>query len=263
MRETLNILFRQPHPMRFLASRLLPRLGIRPAIDYFGVAIMLGRSKLSQSLYAEGVEGRRADAEFIVNNLGPGDVYVDVGANIGTLALLAARRVGNQGLSVAFEGNPRTFCEMLGNIQANDAQLVSCLCAVGDRIEFTTFTDGSADDQNRVDRGGPIAVYMTTLDAVLPGILETRRIRLLKIDVEGYEYFVLKGAQGLLDRVDTIYFEISDPMLEANGATSSDLLSFLREKGFAVSYPDGAPVEAGGGARFRKAENLVARRGAA
>lgn len=260
MRDRLTILFRQPAPMRFLASRLLPRLGIHPAIDYFGVGITLGRSKLSQSLYAEGVEGRRCDAQFIVNNLQEGDVYVDVGANVGTLALLAAKQVGSAGLSIAFEGNPRSFCEMLRNVQVNNMQMVSCLCAVGDRSGFTRFTDGAADDQNKVDGKGSLAVYMTTLDAALPGIIGERRIRLLKIDVEGYEYFVLKGARNILDRVDIIYFEISDPMLEENGVTSSELLGLLTDRGFSISFPDGAPVEPRGDEGFQKAQNLVARR---
>ena len=233
---------------------------MHPSMDYCGIKILLGKSKLSQSFYAEGVEQRLNDARFIQDNLTSGDVYVDVGANIGTLALLAAKKVGQTGLCIAIEAHPRTFCEMVSNIQYNDLNVLSVLNAVGDKQAFVRFSDDPADDQNKVQENGEIAIYMTRLDSLLPPLIGERRIGLLKIDVEGYEYFVLKGAAGVLDRVDMIYFEISESMLKSSGVTSCQLLDLLVTSGFTVNYPNGDALRGKNELQFRKTQNLVATR---
>ena len=136
MLRQLAILLKQPHPIKFLLSRVLPKLGMHPSMDYYGIEILLGKSKLSQSFYAEGVEQRLNDAKFIQDYLTSGDVYADIGANIGTLALLAAKQVGQARLCMAIEAHPRTFCEMISNIQHNDLNVLSVLNAVGDKQAF-------------------------------------------------------------------------------------------------------------------------------
>jgi FkbM family methyltransferase len=242
---------------------LFPRLGFHPVLDYFGVKIRLGKSKLSQSLYAEGTEQRVEDARVIAESLLPGDVFVDVGANIGALSCLGARKVGEKGICVAIEAHPRAFCELLQNIQMNRLHVVALMSAIGDKKGFVRFSDGSADDQNKVDAaghcGGALSVYMTTLDSLLPEIIGGRRVKLLKIDVEGYEYFVLKGAAKILDRVDKVYFEISQRMLMENGVAPRQLLDLLISRGFSISCPDGAPLDIDS-ATFLETRNLVGAR---
>lgn len=258
MFRTVFILFKQPHPFRFLISRLLPRLGVRLYIDYFGVKICLGRSKLSQSLFAEGCVQRKVDADFIVNHLEIGDVYVDIGANIGTLALLASKKVGPSGFCIAIEPNWKTFCELVQNVQINDLPVACFMTALGDSCNFARFTDKPADDQNSVVTDGPLSIYMATLDALLSGVLAGRRVKLLKIDVEGFEYFVLKGAKEILALTDIVYFEVSDGMLSGHGLSPSDLLSLLSDSGFIIKQVDGAVISDISKASFPKTQNLVA-----
>ena len=149
---------------------------------------------------------------------------------------------------------------MISNIQHNDLNVLSVLNAVGDKQAFVRFSDDPVDDQNKVQENGEIAIYMTRLDSLLPPLIGERRIGLLKIDVEGYEYFVLKGAAGVLDRVDMIYFEISESMLRSSGATSCQLLNLLVTSGFTVNHPNGDALRGKSELEFRKTQNLVATR---
>jgi FkbM family methyltransferase len=239
MFRKFRILTKQSHPLRFLISRLLPKIGFCLVMEYFEVKIRLGKSKVSQTIYTDGIVNQyMKDALFFNKNLSHGDVYIDVGANIGTLACLAAKKVGAEGLCIAIEPHPNTFNELVANIRLNNLNIIAMMFAIGDRKEFVKLTDDPADDQNKVASEG-VPVYMTRLDALLPEILDKRRIKLLKIDVEGYEYFVLKGAAKIIDKVDMIYFEISDRMLRVNNVTPIELLDLLRSYGFSIKYPNG------------------------
>lgn len=259
MFRKLNILIRQSHPFRFCISRILSKIGFCPVTDFFGIKIRLGKSKLSQSIYTDGANQYKQDALFVDANLLPTDVYVDIGANIGTLACLAAKKVGEGGLVIAIEAHPRTFSELCANIHLNNLTIIALMFAVGDHKGFVSFSDDPADDQNRVATEG-IPVYMTCLDSILPEMLGEKRIKLLKIDVEGYEYFVLKGAAGIIDKVDMIYFEISTRMLLRNSITPLELLNLLDSYGFAIKYPEGNFLNRGdyGNFNFEKTINLLA-----
>ena len=132
------------------------------------------------------------------------------------------------------------------------------MTALGDRCDFVRFSDQPADDQNSVTRDGPLSIYMATLDALLSGVLAGRRVKLLKIDVEGFEYFVLKGAKEILTLTDMVYFEVSDGMLSGHGLSPSDLLSLLSDSGFIIKQADGAVISDISKASFPKTQNLVA-----
>lgn len=257
----LQILAHQEHPVRFILSRLLPLLGVKLRLDFWGVTVRMGHSKLAQSLFVEGGEQRREDAEMILNSLKPGDIYIDVGANIGTLALLAGKAVGNQGLSLAIEANKHTFSELVGNIKENDLYVVPILSAVGHEIGVVRFSNSSTDDQNNVDDKGELQVPVTRLDALLPAFIGDKRVNLLKIDVEGFECRVLEGLSGIADRVDKIYFEISEAMLNRYGFSCADLLSKIQAYGFDIYDADGQRVEATGRVFERTSNLLAVRRG--
>lgn len=89
---------------------------------------------------------------------------------------------------------------------------------------------GRFDDMNRiVDKDG-ITVPLMTLDEVLSRI--DGRVRLLKIDVEGYEKFVLEGGAQSLERTDYIYFEVCEEHFARFGYRTSDLLNWIGKLGF-------------------------------
>jgi hypothetical protein len=73
--------------------------------------------------------------------------------------------------------------------------------------------------------------------ARLDGILPDRMFRLLKMDVEGAEALLLRGAEGLLRnaRIKTILFEINEGALRRAGSSSAELISIVKSMGYCVS----------------------------
>src|SRR5215207_4655498 len=110
-----------PRPLRFLASRALwhSRLSSLLTADLGdGLRVRFYPSSISAALWVDG-DARNEDADFLGLVLRPGDTYVDGGANIGHLALVARRRVGQAGSVTAIEANPRIFGYCVGNLQLN------------------------------------------------------------------------------------------------------------------------------------------------
>ena len=174
-----------------------------------------------------------AEHEFLLACLRPGDTVVDVGANQGMMALTAAWAVGSTGKVFALEPHPITFARLQKNLQVNGATHVSATnAAVGSSEGTTMFSDGRDDSGNSVTPDGPLQVPVRTLDHLLAG--GGQQIALLKIDVEGYEKFVLEGAAQTLVRTACVYFEAHDPMYRTHGYTCGDVVAMLHRAGFHV-----------------------------
>ena len=233
MRRHWQILRSQRRPALFLLSRLLMRTGLCRLflIRQPGFVLRFHPSALSATLWMA-PDDRHADADFMRAYLRPGDVVIDAGANIGSTALAAAAVVGARGRVFAFEPHPRTFRYLEGNIALNHATQVRAInLALEESGGTLRFSDRGSDDQHAVQTQGGIEVPVDRLDRVLAG---ERAIALLKIDVEGYERFVLGGAQGLLGATACVYFEADEAHFVRHGYTTADLLRFLREREFSI-----------------------------
>ena len=219
-------------PARFLASRLLrlTRLCMLFTIQKNAYRLRFYPTAGSATFWVDPAPSR--EELFIEAFLKPGDTYVDVGANIGALALLAASKVGPSGYVHAFEAHPEIFRFLQGNIQLNGFSNISANnYAVADQPGDLAFTDLHSDDQNSICQEGSIIVRANRLDDLLP---VDRPIALLKIDVEGAEKLVLDGAPQTLARTSAIYFEYSDRMSAAFGYNLADLEELLLHAGFTV-----------------------------
>ena len=137
--------------------------------------------------------------EFLEHYLKPGMTFVDVGANIGSHTLHAARLVGRSGKVFAFEADPNTYQLLRENIERNRAHNVKARqVAVSDRsgaIDFYLTKDSAKSSTVYRDGYGKIEIECKLLDNILPGDVE---VDILKIDVEGADKEVLKGAARLL-----------------------------------------------------------------
>jgi FkbM family methyltransferase len=179
-------------------------------------------------------------SRVIENNLKPGDVFVDVGANVGYDSLLAASRVGPDGAVVAIEALPRTFGLLQQNLARNPnlaASVRAVNVAVSDQpgtlalYEFGPHNIGAVT--TLASRGG--ARSATVAAERLGNILtadEIARVRLVKMDVEGAEPAVLKD---ILDHLDA-YPTDMDIIIEANPQDDpegfADVFDRLRSAGF-------------------------------
>jgi FkbM family methyltransferase len=165
------------------------------------------RIRLADKVIARKIadEGRYepAVATAIERILRPGDCFIDVGANIGCHAITAARRVGVGGHVLAFEPNKANRAELCANLELNSlANVLVWPCGLGTAVRTHRM---QADPSN--PGGAKIAddctdnfepVQVAPLDLMRPA----RTIRLVKIDVEGYELQVLEGARGLFGAED-------------------------------------------------------------
>jgi FkbM family methyltransferase len=138
------------------------------------------------------------DMSFLLHLLRPGELFVDVGANVGAYTVLASAVIG--ACTLACEPNPGTLDKFRRNIRLNGiSELVDeRAIAVGAQAKVVRLFTGTEDAMNRVvaeeEATDTIEVPQLPLDALLEG----RSPRLLKVDVEGYEPEVLEGASRTL-----------------------------------------------------------------
>jgi FkbM family methyltransferase len=172
--------------------------------------------------------------------LRPGDVFVDVGGNIGYHALHAARLVGPSGRVLAFKPNP-TVCErLLANTALNRFDHVEVRAvALSDQCGEARFypdsgrNSGAGSLRPSPASGAPFDVATATLDSVLEtaGI---RRVAVVKIDVEGAELLVLSGMKWLLGSADApaVIFEISEWSLAQFGHSGKNIMNLMSSYGY-------------------------------
>jgi FkbM family methyltransferase len=133
--------------------------------------------------------------------LHPGDVALDVGANVGAYAVLFGLWVGDAGLVLAFEPSADALAGLRRHIRLNGLQrrVEPIAAAVSDTVGDAAFVSEGAQGTNHLvidsanHQGTLISVPTTTIDAVCAE--RQLRPRLIKIDVEGAELSVLRGAR--------------------------------------------------------------------
>ena len=143
---------------------------------------------------------------FLLHFLRPGDLFADVGANVGSYSVLAGAAVGAD--VIAFEPG-EAFPWLVRNLELNGlTRALARRIAVGATNGIVSFTYGE-DTMNRIDPRGAVAVAITTLDAAC----RERAPTLIKIDVEGFEADVLQGAGSILENPNTqaVIMELNDP----------------------------------------------------
>jgi FkbM family methyltransferase len=144
------------------------------------------------------------------SELARGDVFVDVGAHVGYHTLVAARLVGTTGHVYALEPSPATYADLRVNIELNALSNVTALDVAAGAFEGHATLDDVGHDttgKTAVRRARPAGAGAEES----PGIVQLRplasvlepshvaRLRLVKIDVEGFEAEVLRGLEPLFD----------------------------------------------------------------
>jgi len=180
----------------------------------------------------------RAERQLLRRTLSPGDVAVDVGANIGIYTQLLSRWVGPTGLVHSFEPSPENF----GRLQSATRKLANVRLsqsAVGESSRRTTlYVSDKLNVDHRAyltegDSRHTVPIEMTALDDYFkPG----ERVDLIKMDIQGYELHALRGASRVLADNPGIklLFEFWPYGLKQAGASWVELIAFLEQKGMCI-----------------------------
>lgn len=228
---------------------------IRWAVGRSSDAVRCQRLGLSWELdLSEGVQlacflgvYERATRLTLLRLCRPGAVAIDIGANIGALALPMARAVGPGGTVVAVEPTDSAFGRLSRQIELNpglDATVVPVHRALGKDGELSrgeyysawTLGDEGAGVRHAVHEGVLLEASggMTTLDNLVDE-LGLSAVDLIKLDVDGDELAVLSGSERTLRRYrPTVMFEFCPYLAEERGEQTSALLDRFDELGFEI-----------------------------
>lgn len=220
---------RGPGPIRRLASRIADR------------PTSLSMSGLSHPLHVTGESGGLATYYEIVTQqiysggeglgLSPGATVVDVGANVGVFSMFAADAIGPSGTLISIEPHPFAFrvlsrnlapvtCARRLNIGCGDEAATMPLHYVPGRLSVSSV-------RPRPDRTESVQMTVRPLDQVLEEAgVET--VDLLKIDVEGFEDAVLRGADQTLRRTRRM-------VIETDAHDLDGIAAFVGERGLRLA----------------------------
>lgn len=209
-----------PPPLLLNAPCRYGRLSFHPNDHYVGRALHL-YGEYSQS-----------EAELLGAALQPGDTVVEAGANIGALTAAIADRVGPAGSVIAFEPQPHYFALLNWNVGGRENVIVreEALGATMDSIEISGIVLDKIHAPGWKGGGLTHLVFQTVIDelSVNPA--------LIKIDVDGQELDILKGAEATIQRArPLLYVEDDKP------ARYPDLLPWIEARGYRI-YQHYAPL---------------------
>lgn len=214
-----------------VGSRLVPGAIVYDWVNGSKFLVKTGETGLTGNIYTGLHEF--PDMSFLLHFLRAEDLFVDIGANLGSYSILACFAVGARG--IAFEPVPSTYKRLVENMRLNHLEeKVKCINkGVGDQQGTISFTSDSDTTNHALASGeqcdNQVTVEVTSLDAALVGEAPS----LIKIDVEGYETPVLEGAQEILKNQT-----LNSVIMELNGSGSrygfdeSKILELMLSNGF-------------------------------
>ena len=222
--------------LRDLLYRRHPRRGIH------GLLVHLDPTEWTQlELFRHPAGQEPLTVGFYGRILRGGDTYVDVGAHIGFHTLVARHRVGPSGRVLAVEPQPYNCDQILANWRANRFEnLVVQAAAAGGQRGFISLPHQPSSDRAKLslaNAGRPEGSELSFRVPILPlwEILDQNdvrgQVRLLKIDVEGFETAVLDGLGEAARRTENVLLEVLEAA-ELRAGDSLLVLRRLRELGF-------------------------------
>lgn len=173
-----------------LLSRMAPGAVALPFVDNTFLWCQRGMTGATGNYYCGLHEFE--EMAFVAHFLKPGDLFLDVGANVGSYSILAA---SSGARVIAAEPLPATFRHLEMNVLLNRFQPTVKLMNIGlaDRAGELRFTD-ALDTMNHVLAEGELASSVSVPVDTIDNLVGTAIPTVIKIDVEGYETAVLAGA---------------------------------------------------------------------
>lgn len=190
-------------------------------------------------------QSKRLDHDFgfvseICSHIKRGSLVVDVGANIGDHTIAYIEAAGPHGLVIAYEPHPLAFECLWRNCRSS----INIRTALGNSLGNVSF---ARDEMNvgasYISYSGTHTVALTTLDSEMHRLsnqIGSRQLSLIKIDCEGYELEILKGArQTILSHKPIMVAELNKGALERAGTSQQEVLDYVQELGYRIQFRGG------------------------
>jgi FkbM family methyltransferase len=245
-REVLKVTIGRPP--RDLVCRVVPNHYQYPSgslrnVKRHGFVMNLDISDLVQWYAYWGF--RDPSHEALISICKPGDIVLDIGANIGLTAL---RMSTVAGAVYAFEPDSQNYSDCLNHLHANEIGNVQVFpYALGSEEGLGSLCQIASGNRGCIwidtsDARESSSVQVTTVDhfCASQGI---SRVDLIKIDTEGAELAALKGARKTIERwKPRLFVEVDDRNLQRTGDSSNALLDFLFEAGYTLRHAESGLV---------------------
>ncbi|HXP79478.1 MAG TPA: FkbM family methyltransferase [Verrucomicrobiae bacterium] len=215
------------------------------AVSFDGIPVLLEpRGSVAGNLWA-GLASKKREVSFVLSVLEPGMIFFDVGANAGVFAIGAAKKIGGNGV-FAFEPCSSTFELLKRNLLLNHLADVNVVqMALGDSVGVGMLQVNAPgkDGLNTLGQAthpgskvvGQESVRITTVDVFMKDH-KIPRVDVMKVDIEGAELMMFRGARELLDRADApiILYEGFGFLTRGFGYHPVEILWFLESCGYSL-----------------------------
>lgn len=189
---------------------------------------------------------KNEDKTMLYKKVKPGFVILDIGVNFGETLLNFAKLTGKNGKVYGFEPMPAIFKKCLNNVSLNTFNnIILENFALSETNENLVVNDplngnsgGTYVSKLSTNNANQITITSVTLDGYVlqNGIAQ---IDFIKIDVEGYETYVIKGAIETIKKFrPLLYIEVCDENLKRAGSSSVALIKLLKSLNYVIMKPD-------------------------
>lgn len=186
---------------------------------------------------------------WLNSNLKSGDKVIEVGANVGAHSLIISNLIGPEGLLYAFEPTNYAYSKLKTNFSLNpdlikNTQLIQLFVSDKDNAKsnskirsswIVNKSDDLADEMDENFDGSIVNLdnFFEDLDS----------LKLLKIDVDGFDFKVLQGAEMLISNLKPIVFiELGEKDLQKNGDSVEDIINFFHKLEYSGMLESGEQI---------------------
>ncbi|GIV43296.1 MAG: hypothetical protein KatS3mg035_0419 [Bacteroidia bacterium] len=176
-----------------------------------------------------------------------GGICIDVGANQGEYTLWMAKLSSDSGKVISFEPLTKMYNQLIENIDLNpnlSQKIITIKKGLSDHVSELPLYAVNASDNNSDNEGMPSIFHSDTRNTFIENIalstldielkkMNINKVNFIKIDVEGAELLVLKGAADTLNKSKpNLLIEFNEQTFNAAGYTSNDIFNFLEPFGY-------------------------------
>ena len=235
--------------VRWLGRTVIRREGILSRA-HPNLRLMLHPDDFIELLLLRGEMYEPLTLQFLATNLAAGQSALLAGVNFGQHVAVASRAVGDEGLIVGVEPQPAALLRASRNLKLNNLQkpvrMVAAALGRGRGMAKMAWSDpGNRGAASMFDEGEGFHPPLLPVSEVVESFLPTGRMRLMLLDIQGYEMEVLLGLTPAT-RPELLVVELDPEFIGRSGIGAGILLDELRNQGYGVFDLSGQPATEGG-----------------